>query len=193
MAFTPVPAVIAGDWIDEVFINTYWVDNMAAGVPDVFTAKGQLAVASGVDALGVLSVGANNKVLLADSAQSLGVKWDWNVVLVTSRLTNTGWDGDNKSTGTTIFTANAFNASLPNTARALFMSVSAKWAAASDANFINVKCNGGSGNGIVVRSQVANSFQDNAGLITLDASGQFQITVGGAAADVFLDVWGYIL
>lgn len=73
--YTPVPAVSAGDWIDEVFINTYWVDNMAAGVPDVFTAKGQLPVGLGVDSLGVLNVGVDGDVLMADSTQALGMKW----------------------------------------------------------------------------------------------------------------------
>ncbi len=75
MAYTPVPAVSAGDWIDEVFINTYWVNNMAAGVPDVFSAKGQIAVGLGVDSMGVLNVGTDGDVLMADVAQTLGVKW----------------------------------------------------------------------------------------------------------------------
>lgn len=76
MAYTPVPSVAAGDWIDEIFINTYWRDNMAASVPDVFSAKGQLAVGTGVDTMGVLSVGANNTILVADSTQVTGLKWD---------------------------------------------------------------------------------------------------------------------
>lgn len=76
MPYTPVPTVAAGDWIDEIFINTYWRDNMAASIPDVFSAKGQLAVASDVNAMGVLNVGLNGSVLVADSAQSLGVKWE---------------------------------------------------------------------------------------------------------------------
>lgn len=75
MGYTPVPAVIAGDMIDEVFIMTYWVDNMAAQAPDVFSAKGQMIIGSGVDAMGVLNVGANETVLFADSSQALGVKW----------------------------------------------------------------------------------------------------------------------
>ncbi len=75
MAYTPVPAVAAGDWIDEVFINTYWVDNMAAGLPDAFTAKGQLPIGLGVDSMGILAVGANGTVLTADSAEATGIKW----------------------------------------------------------------------------------------------------------------------
>lgn len=75
MPYTPVPAVSAGDWIDEVFINTYWVDNMAASVPDLFSARGQLAVGLGVDTMGILNAGADGTVLMADSAEPLGMKW----------------------------------------------------------------------------------------------------------------------
>ncbi len=73
--YTPVPAVAAGDWIDEIFINTYWVDNMSAGLPDQFSAVGQLAIGAGVDSMGILNVGANGQMLMADSAEALGIKW----------------------------------------------------------------------------------------------------------------------
>lgn len=73
--YTPVPIVSAGDWIDEVFINTYWGDNMAAGVPDIFSAIGDLAVGSGSDAAGILPIGSNGQLLVADATQPLGMKW----------------------------------------------------------------------------------------------------------------------
>src|SRR5262245_12399409 len=73
--YTPVPSFIAGDIIDEVFLNTYWRDNMAASIPDLFSAKGQIAVGLGVDDMGILNVGANGTVPMADSAQPLGIAW----------------------------------------------------------------------------------------------------------------------
>jgi hypothetical protein len=82
--YTPVPTVAANDWIDEIFINTYWGDNMAASVPDVFSAKGQLPVGSGVDEMGVLNVDSNGKVLTADSTQPLGVTWK-EILIVANR------------------------------------------------------------------------------------------------------------
>ncbi len=194
MAYTPVPSVAVNDWIDEIFINTYWVNNMAAMAPDVFSAKGQMSIGTGVDAMGVLSVGSNNKVLMADATQSVGVKWDWNVVVFGGNVSNSAWEGDNKSIGTTTIAANNFNVSLPNTARALFVTLSARWTTASDGNFVNIRPGGASsGNGVLVRSQVANVFQDNAGVVPLNASGEFAIKVSGAAADVYIDIWGYIL
>lgn len=91
--YTPVPSVAAGDWIDEIFINTYWVDNMAAGLPDLFSAKGQMAVGLGVDDMGILDVGADEAVLHADSSQALGVAWR-EIVLISQRQGNsaTNWN-----------------------------------------------------------------------------------------------------
>ncbi len=45
------------------------------GVSAFWTAKGQIAVASASSAASPLTVGSNNTVLVADSAQTLGVKW----------------------------------------------------------------------------------------------------------------------
>jgi len=73
--YTPVPAFLAGDTIDEVFLNTYWRDNMAASIPDLFSAKGQLPVGLGVDDMGILNVGANGTIPVADSTESLGILW----------------------------------------------------------------------------------------------------------------------
>ncbi|MCC7513015.1 MAG: hypothetical protein IT296_10240 [Anaerolineae bacterium] len=193
MAYTPLPLVAAGDWIDEVFINTYWRDNMAAGVPDVFSAKGQLAVGTGVDTMEVLNAGANNKVLMADSAQATGLKWDFNLVLFTSPRKNSSWDGDNIAVSITTMTANTFNTELPNSARALLLTLTAKWTAVSDSNYCNIYPGGSGGNCVLVRSRVANIFMDVMGLVPLNASGEMAIRVAGAAADVDINVWGYIL
>ncbi len=73
--YTPVPAFLTGDLIDEPFLNTYWRNNMAAGLPDMFSAKGQLAVGLGVDDMGILNVGSDGTILEADSTQAAGLKW----------------------------------------------------------------------------------------------------------------------
>jgi hypothetical protein len=73
--YTPVPAIAAGDILDEVFLMTYWVDNMAAMAPDVFSAKGQLIVGLDVDEMGVLNPGNDGEALIADSSETLGVAW----------------------------------------------------------------------------------------------------------------------
>ena len=75
MAYTVIPSMSKGDDISAPWWNQYVKDNFAAGVPDVFTAKGDLLVAEGADTLGILSVGSDYKFLEADSTQTVGVKW----------------------------------------------------------------------------------------------------------------------
>lgn len=101
MPFTPVPSVAAGDWIDEIFLNTYLRDNFAAGVPDVFSAKGQLAVGTGVDTMGVLNPGADGLALFTDSSQSTGLIWKL-IKLISNRQGGSASDWD--ASGTTNYT-----------------------------------------------------------------------------------------
>lgn len=75
MSYTPVPTVNTGDLWSASQHNTYIKENFAAGVPDIFTAKGDLPAASAADAAGRLAVGSNGQVLKADSTQSLGLAW----------------------------------------------------------------------------------------------------------------------
>ncbi len=75
MAYTPVPSVSTGDTWSASQHNTYVRDNFAAGVPDIFTTKGDLAVATAADTAARLAVGSNGAVLVADSAAASGVRW----------------------------------------------------------------------------------------------------------------------
>jgi hypothetical protein len=49
--------------------------NFAAGVPDIFTAKGDIAVATAADAASPLAVGANGTLLTAASGEATGLGW----------------------------------------------------------------------------------------------------------------------
>lgn len=75
MPYNPVPTVATGDLWTASNHNTYIRDNFAAGVPDIFTTKGDLAVASGPNAAGRLAVGSTGQVLAVDASQPLGLKW----------------------------------------------------------------------------------------------------------------------
>ena len=95
-------------------------------------------------------------------------------------LDNPSYDGDVVTVGSTNINAHTFNANIPTTARALIITLSVKWASASDANYCNICHGDASTNGLVVRSQVANVSQDGMGIVPLSSSGEFKLTVGGA-------------
>ena len=75
MAYTPIPTKSTGDTWAHTDHNTYWRDNMAAGVPDIFTTKGDIAAATGADAATRRPVGANGSYLFVDSSKSDGLYW----------------------------------------------------------------------------------------------------------------------
>jgi len=75
MVYTVVLTKTVGDLFEAADFNTYIKDNFAAGV-DVVQAKGDLLVASAAQVAGRLPVGSNGEVLVADSGEALGVKWD---------------------------------------------------------------------------------------------------------------------
>lgn len=54
------------------------IGNSSAVYASIWSAKGTIAVASAANAPGSLAVGANGTTLIADSAQTLGVKWGTN-------------------------------------------------------------------------------------------------------------------
>lgn len=166
MAYTPVPAVAANDWIDEIFINTYWKDNFAAGVPDVFSAKGQLAVGLGVDSMGVLNVGANDTVLIADSTQATGLKWGTRskVTLFTTQPAVTGLT---TSIGDQTLTASTAISGVPSTAVAIFLVANVLWLSVAS-NPLLIFCTSVGNNGVLINGLLANVTLFNAGLVPLN-------------------------
>lgn len=195
MGYNAVPTVATGDPWTAANHNTYIRDNFAAGVPDIFTTKGDLAVASAANAASRLGVGSNYQVLMADSAEANGVKWAENVVMRrTGALGNTSWDGDSKSVGTTTVVANTFSGTIPTNAKGVLVSVSAKWAAANSASTLDVRPTGATGsNCLKVRALVANYWMDAIGWVPLDANGRFDVVVNNASVEVYLEIWGWVI
>jgi len=75
MAYSVVPTVATGDVWTAAYHNTYIRDNFAAGAPGLFTTKGDLVVATGVNAAGRLAAGPIESILVSDPAAYLGMKW----------------------------------------------------------------------------------------------------------------------
>jgi len=72
MAYNTPPTKNTGDTFSASEFNTYIRDNMAAGVPDIFEAAGDLAVGSGADAAMRLAKGQIGQLLRVLSNGSVG-------------------------------------------------------------------------------------------------------------------------
>lgn len=106
--------------------------------------------------------------------------------------TNTGWDGDTKTSANNGWlTANNLFPSVPTAAKAIFVRVSVSSSTAGD--YVTLGGNSTAGNAaIVCRAQVAGQYNDGSGLVPLDGSGRFYFTASGSLS-VFLQVHGYLV
>jgi hypothetical protein len=193
MSYNPVPLVVTGDAWTAANHNIYIRDNFAAGVPAIFTAKGDLAVGSAAQTAVALPVGSNRKFLMALDSETSGLVYDNPYFVSTDSMRNDGYMGDTINVGTYTIVAHDFNSLIPVTAKAINVSISAQWTSANSGYYcrmIKPTCNG---NGILVRSMVANYFNDNSGIVGLDDSGQFSIVVAGASCVVYIDIYGYFI
>lgn len=85
MAYVPLTLQSTGGTILASWANQV-KDNFAAGVPDVFTTKGDIAVASGADAAARLAVGIDYQVLQSRAAATLGADWGNGIYSLCSHL-----------------------------------------------------------------------------------------------------------
>jgi hypothetical protein len=74
--YTAVPTVTTGDLWTASNQNLYLRDNMAVGVPAIFSAKGDLAAATASQTAAVRTIGTDGQFLKADSGESTGMAWD---------------------------------------------------------------------------------------------------------------------
>lgn len=75
MTYTPVPEVFIGNLWDALDFNKYYMDNFDAGT-GLVTSKGDMLVATGSKNAERLGIGSDDEVLVADSSESGGVKWE---------------------------------------------------------------------------------------------------------------------
>lgn len=76
MAYNPLPAKSPPAYLNQTDYDAI-KGNFEAGVPDLFTTKGDIVVATGADAGARLGVGPNDSRPLADSTQATG--WAWQI------------------------------------------------------------------------------------------------------------------
>ena len=74
MAYAALPAKVASDTLTLGNYNTI-KGNFEAGVPDIFTAKGDIAAATAADEAVRLAVGAAGTVLIPSAGEATGLLW----------------------------------------------------------------------------------------------------------------------
>ena len=74
MGYSALEQKVTGDpWTSREYNQL--ADNLTAGVPDILTTKGDIAVATGENVAARLGVGSNGTILVAASGEATGVKW----------------------------------------------------------------------------------------------------------------------
>jgi hypothetical protein len=93
MAYNAVPTVATGDTWSAANHNTYIRDNFAAGVPDIFTAAGDIAYATAANAATPLAIGSSDQSLTVISGLPA---WSYGpgIVLLESLTISTSDDYD---------------------------------------------------------------------------------------------------
>ena len=76
MAWTAPRTWVTGEVITASIGNTHWRDNFLETGPALVTTKGDVLIAAGANNLNRMGVGSNQQYLVADSAQTEGIKWD---------------------------------------------------------------------------------------------------------------------
>lgn len=188
MAYNPVPTVATGDLWTASNHNTYIRDNFAAGVPEILTAKGSIPVATGYRAAAELITGNAGQVLTPDTAYPTGLKWKnfptW------SEWSNSNWGSVPKNIGTYIVNASDWGVPASGVG-AIIIGILGAWTAASSGNFLSARRRGSSADYVIVRSRVADIYNDAFGMIPL-VNGQFDLVVAGANATlVLVKIYGY--
>lgn len=102
MAYVPLSTISDGNTILTSWGNQV-KDNFAAGVPDIFTTKGDMVIASGNDAAGRLGVGSDFQITHAKASATLGVEYSSGVYAVATGIAQS--IPDNTNTKVTIATA----------------------------------------------------------------------------------------
>jgi hypothetical protein len=174
------------------------VADVALGVPDILTAKGDLAVATAADAASPLAVGAVGTYLIPDSAEATGLKWV--PVFTAGFWENASWDGDAKNANTTynFLMSNIFSG-VPNTAKMVLVYLSATWSAYNEGAVIYLSLLADptaepTNRLLMVRGLTNDIPNDACGWIPLTSAGRFYLRTGSfAPSAVTVTINGYML
>jgi len=195
MAYTALPVVNTGDsWTAENH-NTYFRDNFAASAPDIFTTKGDIAVAEGADTLNRLAVGANGSMLIAASGETLGVKWSDSMLglpINLGRYTSTDWDGQT-AYDTVIYVDAITDFSIPAAAKMLFGILTCQFNSGASSDYVNLSSSDYE-DYPMIRCEWRNDteYAQTSGWLLLSGD-QFKFDPAGSNVNVKIEFFGYMI
>ena len=110
---------------------------------------------------------------------------------LTTPLTSTSWDGDNKGTGdrATVDLSAVFG--VPAGVKAVLMSIQTTGDAAND--YIRFGPNSGNSFALTCRTQVNSQIMHASGIVPCDANGDVYCYTSGTVESVYVWIWGYWL
>jgi len=110
---------------------------------------------------------------------------------LTTPLTSTSWDGDNKGTGdrATVDLSAVFG--VPAGVKAVLMSIQTTGDAAND--YIRFGPNSGNNFTLTCRTQVNSQIMHASGIVPCDANGDVYCYTSGTVESVYVWIWGYWL
>ena len=123
--------------------------------------------------------------------ERLRVKEKQVFVPLTTPLTSTSWDGDNKGTGdrATVDLSAVFG--VPAGVKAVLMTIQTTGDAAND--YIRFGPNSGNSFALTCRTQVASQIMHASGIVPCDANGDVYCYTSGTVESVYVWIWGYFI
>ena len=123
--------------------------------------------------------------------ERLRVKEKQVFVPLTTPLTSTSWDGDNKGTGDRAIVDLSTVFGVPAGVKAVLMSIQTQGDAAND--YIRFGPDSGNNFTLTCRTQVAGQIAHASGIVPCDANGDVYCYASGTVEDVWVWIWGYWL
>ena len=128
---------------------------------------------------------------LEREVERLRVKEKQVFVPLTTPLTSTSWDGDNKGTGDRAIVDLSTVFGVPAGVKAVLMSVQTQGNAAND--YIRFGPNSTNNFTLTCRTQVNSQIAHAIGIVPCDANGDVYCYTSGNVESVYVYIWGYFL
>ena len=152
-----------------------------------FDGSNQIWYSTGSSTANKTTSGSVNGSVLVVVSGSPTWKNLWN----SCSLTNSAWDGDSKSGST--YTLNAYSTfGVPNTAKAILLKGTTKWAQVGESYYLSVVSTSGGLDFMEVNASIANWGLKFNGVVILDSSGNFNVGISGSTTYTYLGITAWM-